>query len=277
MLTVALFTLREAVRRWIVLAALAMTLLFLVAFGFGAHYINAEISRPLSRIPPSLRPAVLGQVLLMGLWVVNLLGSLVAIFSCAGAVANDIDSGVLQVTATRPLARWRLVLGKWLGLAALLALYVALTSGAILLTSVVADGYAPPHLAAAVGLLMAQVIVLVSLTVALSTRLPAVAAGVVLVVLYSVAVAGGMLTQLGSLLRSATLTTYGVWTSIVLPSNALWQLAAARVQPEGFGAVGAVSPLGVITPPSLWMLAYAGVYTATCVVAAVAIFDRRDL
>jgi len=216
-------------------------------------------------------------VLLMGLWVVNLLCSLVAIFSSAGAVANDVESGVLQVVLTRPLTRGQLIAGKWLGLAALLTAYVALTSAAAMAVSLLADGYFPAQPIVVGALLIGEVVTLLSLALALSTRLPTVATAVILVVLYAVAVAGGMLTQLGTLLRSDSMTAYGVWSEVLLPSNALWQLAADRVQPEGFGAVGAVSPLGVIAPPSLWMAAYAALYVAACVAAAVAIFERRDV
>lgn len=54
-------------------------------------------------------------------------GSLLAAWLAADAVASDMKSGVILAVMARPVRRWEYLLGKYLGVQCLLAIYVLLT------------------------------------------------------------------------------------------------------------------------------------------------------
>src|SRR5580698_3806365 len=59
-----------------------------------------------------------------------LLGISTLWLSC-GTLARDIEECQIQVVATKPIARWQIWLGKWLGIASLNAVLLALAGGCI--------------------------------------------------------------------------------------------------------------------------------------------------
>ena len=77
----------------------------------------------------------------------------------------------------RPIRRADLVLGRWLGLVVVVAVY-AVASGLLEIAAIgFVTGYAPPHPWLAVAYLAAQAVVLLTFALLLSTRLPSIAAG----------------------------------------------------------------------------------------------------
>src|SRR6201996_5050063 len=62
--------------------------------------------------------------------VTMLLGFSTLWLSC-GALARDIEECQIQVVATKPIARWQIWLGKWLGIASLNAVLLALAGACI--------------------------------------------------------------------------------------------------------------------------------------------------
>jgi ABC-type transport system involved in multi-copper enzyme maturation permease subunit len=62
---------------------------------------------------------------------VHFLSSFLALFLSVGAISGEIDSGALHAVLARPLGRAQYVLGRWLGLVALIAAFVGAISGEI--------------------------------------------------------------------------------------------------------------------------------------------------
>src|SRR6516225_1950838 len=58
--------------------------------------------------------------------ITALLG-LCTLWLACGILARDIEEGQLQVVVTKPIARWQVWLGKWLGLLSLNAVLLALS------------------------------------------------------------------------------------------------------------------------------------------------------
>lgn len=124
-LTIASLTMREALRKKIVLAGVVLTLLFLALYATGVHFAMASIRQ--SGVQGNLPGGLAGarsfveleatMFLFMGLFVANMIGALVAVFSAGGSISGEIEQGTLQSLAARPIRRSHIVLGKWLGLA----------------------------------------------------------------------------------------------------------------------------------------------------------------
>lgn len=80
---------------------------------------------PAQHTPGPVSP-VMGELSDM-LTLVGGFGSLLATWVAADAVASDMKSGVILAVMARPVRRWEYLLGKYLGVQCLLAIYVLFT------------------------------------------------------------------------------------------------------------------------------------------------------
>ncbi len=55
--------------------------------------------------------------LLAGMYGIAFLGVALALLISVDTLAGEITSGTIQTLVTKPLRRWEVVCGKWLGLA----------------------------------------------------------------------------------------------------------------------------------------------------------------
>src|SRR6266568_3772016 len=62
--------------------------------------------------------------------ITGLLG-LSTLWLACGTLARDIEECQIQVVATKPIARWQIWVGKWIGIMSLNAVLLALTGGCV--------------------------------------------------------------------------------------------------------------------------------------------------
>ena len=121
MLTIARFTIQEAISRRLILAGGLLSLAFLGLFTLGFRLIyqsDSELSGPLS---DAQARAVFGTVMtVFGLYAVNFLAGFLALFLSVGAISGEIDSGALHGVLARPLRRAAFLVGRWLAYAGLI-------------------------------------------------------------------------------------------------------------------------------------------------------------
>lgn len=286
---IAKLTFREAIRRKALYGALVLTLAFLVLYAWGTGYavreLDERLPRGLARIAGQtgvdVRLLAIGELLLAGLFAISNIAGLLAIFMAAGTIAQEIDQGTLHSILPKPIARWEVVLGKWLGGSAMLSLYVGVTS---LTTAVIMywrGGFISSGLLLGIALLCLKAMLLFSVTMVASSLVPAIAAGIAMFILYAVANVAGMIEQIGTATGIETMVRIGVIASLVIPSDALWKMGAAAMQPPNplpaLGIQASVGPFGVVNPPSVWMGIYGLAYTLLALFLAAVIFSRRDL
>src|SRR6478672_1778823 len=131
--TITWLTFQEAWRRWMVLIAvlLGVGFVLLYSLGFGL-VINDARERGMS---PLIFPAMYNFMVLAGLYVVHFLTIMLAVFASVDAIAGEITSHTIQTLVTKPVRRWQVVVGKWLGYAGMLVVYLSLLSGGLLLAT----------------------------------------------------------------------------------------------------------------------------------------------
>jgi Cu-processing system permease protein len=272
--------LREAVRRKALLLAGALTLLYLVLFGIGSYYAIADINAAL-RTTSQQKMLLIGEILLAGCYGAANIGGLIALFVSASSVTQEIEQGTLQAIVPRPLPRWQVIVGKWLGFAAMLGAYVFVTGLIVNLISWSLTGYLSARLVPGLLLMSLESVLLLSLGLMLSSLMPALTTGITAFILYAAAGVAGMVEQLGRLIRNQTMLDIGISTSLVIPSDAIWKMAAFQLQPprpvDLLAVAGVAGPFSVAVPPSVWMGIYAVIYALVALGAACAIFSRRDL
>ena len=127
-------TFREAAPKKILWTALLAGAAFLLVFGIGLHFQVGDFRN--SSVPPFLRYQVVSAMLMIGLYTVDLLAVVMTTLTCVDTISGEITSGTIHAIATKPLARWQILIGKWLGFVAMSGVYVAIMFG-----GTIAEGY----------------------------------------------------------------------------------------------------------------------------------------
>ncbi len=286
-MTVLLFaglTLRELARRRLV-AAVALLTLAIVAFtAWGMHRLATAVVDGAPIAEPAVRGTAAGIVMLLA-FLFSFVLALGAALVGAPAMAESIANGEILAVLARPVRRADVALGRWLGTVVALAIYVAVAGSVELLVVRVATSYLPPQPLVALAYLCALAAVVTTSAVALATRLPALAAGMVSALLFGLAWIGGIVQSVGLALGNQRLADAGTVVALVFPSDALWRGALFALQPAVFTAVAASSnasgagpnPFSVTAPPPAAMLEWAFGWIVVVLVAGIVSFRTRDL
>nr|WP_254632842.1 ABC transporter permease [Deinococcus sp. GbtcB9] len=284
---IAELSLREATRKRLVSVLLVLSALFLGFFLFGVYRLELTLDQRAidagldGRSPTGAANLPVMFSALFGMYLVYFLGSLMGVLSTVGAVSGDIENGVMQSVIARPVSRAQLVAGRWLGFTAVNVAYVALLAAGLLGGVRLITGYTPPEALPAVALLLLAVTVLTSLTVLGSTLFTTLANGIGVFVLYGVGFTGGILSAIGTLADTPTLTTLGRVANAVMPTNALWLGASYHLQPEIMRQVGEVSrganPFTSSVPVDPLLVLWAAILAGLGLAGAMWRFSRRDL
>jgi ABC-type transport system involved in multi-copper enzyme maturation permease subunit len=93
--------------------------------------------------------------------------------------------------------------------------------------------------------------------------------------LYGLAFVGGWVEQIGTIMGSQTATDLGIFSSLLMPSEALWRYAAGLMQPtQSLGAN--VTPFSVASQPTDAFVIYSVIYTLIALVVTILVFRKRD-
>jgi Cu-processing system permease protein len=280
-LTIARFTLQEAVSRRLILSGAILSLVFLGLFALGVSFLYGLVQRD-SAPSLALRNAVFASTMtLLGLYAVNFLAGFLALFLSVGAVSGEVDSGTLHAVLARPIGRADFVLGRWLAYAGLISVYVGLMTGLLLALARLIAGYEATDAPRAVGLMALGSVLLVTVSLLGSTLLSTLANGVVVFSLYGLAWLAGVVEFIGGAVENAAMVNLGIAVSLLVPSDAIWRGASYYIQsPVALSALGAAGPgipFAGTTPPTSSLLAWAAAYIIVVLAAAVGAFARRDL
>jgi ABC-type transport system involved in multi-copper enzyme maturation permease subunit len=281
MLTIAKLTIGEAARRrvlWVlvVLAAIAVSL---TAWGVSS-LIGAARDDGVTELDIKF---VVSQILIFIAFMFGFVLVMTAAFFGSPAIATELENGIAQAMLARPLPRASYLVGRWLGLAIVIVGY-ALVSGLLAIGVVgLISGFVPPDPILPVAYLAGQALVLLSLTVLLSTRLPPIAGGAIAVVAYGLAWMAGVLGKIGLALGTTALVSVSEASRFLLPTDALWQGVVYGLEPsfvvnaaEG-EFVARTSPFFAATGPAPAIVAWSVVWIVLVLALAVTQLRRREL
>jgi ABC-2 type transport system permease protein len=273
---IALLTMHEMVRRRLVTVTLILTAGIAVLTGWGFH----ALTLPHGGHVRSHGEIVLiaATVLTLVAYMFNLIFALGGAFLAAPALANEVETGLLLPVLTRPISRVEIVVGKFAGIALLLAGY-AYFSGLLEFGIVFATtGYWPPHPIAALAYLLGVAVVLLAVTLAIGSRLTAIASGVAAVVLYGVAWICGVVGDIGASLHSADFARVGTISHLLLPSDTFWRAAVFRLEPAALVAgIHGSAPFLATAPPPAAAILWGVTWIVAMLALACASFSARDV
>ena len=283
-LVVARLTVQESSRRRLLLALLVLTL---IVVGFSAWGFNKITTIPRSDgtlLPPDQVALISSQLLIVVTFMFSGVLALSAAVVAGPLISGEVESGLLLSMLARPLRRSEVVIGKWLGLAVLVAIYAAGSAFLELVAVDWATGYLPPHPIDLTLFVAAEGLVLLSLGLLLSTRLSGITAGVIALVAWLMGWIAGVVGDIGTGLQNQALENVGLVSHILLPTDGLWRGAIYAMEPDSYlailrnaGTFGRANPFAAADPPPIQFLAWVVVWFAIVLAASIWSFRRREI
>lgn len=278
-LVITRLTFLEAVRRRIALAAFVLGLLFLVLYAIGFHFIYKDTMAEFNQQNGVLiRNQIYNFLSIAGLYSVNFLTIAMGVLISADTLAGEINSGTIQTIASKPVHRIEIVFGKWLGFAALLAVYLLLMAGGVLLIVYFISGHHVRNISTGVSLIYFASLLVMTVSLACSSMFSTLATGGIVFGLYGIGFIGGWVEQIGSIFGKQTVVNVGIVSSLVIPSEAIWRRASYEMTSMVMKTLGVdVGPFTTLSVPNPLMLIYAAFYMLVLLFFAIRQFSRRDL
>jgi Cu-processing system permease protein len=271
---IAGITFREAARRKILWTALLAAAAFLTLFGTGMHF---QVKDPhFSRIPPVVRYQALSSILQVGFYAIDMLAVLMTVLTSVDSISGEIASSTIHAMATKPIHRWQLLLGKWLGFAAMVAVYVALVFGGVTAVGYFIGGIQPRGAWQGASLIYLECLVVLTMTFLFGTIFSTLTNGVIVLGLHGIAFIGGWLEQIGYVTQSDRLVNLGILSSVLMPSEAIWRRASYVMQ-SSIARTLDFSPFATRSAPNTTMMLYAIAYLLVALCLALYRFQQRDL
>lgn len=176
-------------------------------------------------------------------------------------------------------------MGRWTGLGIGVAGYAALSGMLAIGVVGLLSGHVPPQPLVAVAFLAFQAVVVMTLALALGTRLPAIAAGAITVVLFGLGWFAGVLSSIAVAFDAAPLEGLGNTVRVLIPTDGLWRGVIYGLEPPSVVLMAAMrdaqamraNPFFAGEPPPLAFTAWAAAWVVLILLGGIALFRRREL
>ena len=283
-LVVARLTIQEASRRRLLLALVILTLLVVGFSAWGFNKITTVTRSDGTVLPAQQVTLITSQLLIVVTFVYSGVLALSAAVVAGPLISSEVESGLLLSMLARPMRRSEVVIGKWLGLAVLVAIYAA--GSAFLEIAAVdwATGYVPPHPIDLVLYVGTEGLVLLSLGLLLSTRLSGITGGVIALVAWLMGWIAGVVGDIGVGLQNQAIENVGTISHLILPTDGLWRGAVYAMEPDAVlvtlraaGTIGRANPFAAVDPPPIEFLAWVVAWFAIMLALSIWSFRTREL
>lgn len=271
---IARITVREMLGRKVLLWGGLISAAFLGLYTFGLTMARSQIGIA------ELDQAVTSFLVGLSLYVVSFLGSFLGLVLSAGSVASEVEGGLIHAVLARPITRRRWLAERWAAISGLVAGYTVAMGLAMTLLGDLILVYEPLSSLRALSFMALQSVIMVTVGMFLSTRLSAIATGVVLFALFGVAWLGGIIEVIGDVFANQGMINAGIVTSLIMPTDGVWRAASYYASdPAALESILGQGgpPFLSATPPApafiVWAMAYVAVFGAL----ALRRFARRDL
>jgi ABC-type transport system involved in multi-copper enzyme maturation permease subunit len=201
----------------------------------------------------------------VGLAAIRIFGVAIAVFVGVGLIHKEVDRRTIHTILSKPVSRTEFLLGKYLGLVTTLWLQVAVMAVAFVIVSVAAGAPLGAGHAAAIGLLAVELSLVVGIATLFSCFTTPLLASLFSCGLF---LAGHL---------SRDLRALGAQSDLVAVRHVTGFLYRVLPDLQGFNlTIEAVHGLP-LTASDVWLpVVYGAGYTGLLLLAAMAIFERRD-
>ena len=202
----------------------------------------------------------------ISLAAVSVFGALIAIFVGTNLVYKEIEKRTIYTIISRPMARYEFVVGKFIGLALLLATVTLIMSGTAALYAVYLGGSVTQTFFAAVLLIYVKLLLVTALSVLLSSLTTPILAAIIVFCFYVLGHATGILIELPTELKESPLALLMEFLYFLVPNLSNFD-------------IGTEAANGVAVAPTytLWAVAYGAAYTLMLLILAAIAFENKDV
>ena len=273
-------TIREARRRKVLWGMAILSVLFIGLYALGLAFVHDNLVRYRGLPSGAGRGFTLDDAynfwLTAALYGANFLVVMMAVLTSVDTLAGEINTGTIQSIAVKPLRRYEILLGKWLGFAVMLGGYVLLLIGGLMGVTVLIADYALREPLLPIGMMFLEAMVLLSVSMLGGTRLSTLATGVLGFGMFGLAFIGGWIEQIGNFpfVRSEAAATIGRLASFIMPSEAVWRYTFSEMV-TGFNPFSLMFDL--TSAPDSRAVSYAVGFIVFMLALALVSFQRRDL
>ncbi|MBO8158773.1 ABC transporter permease subunit [Thermosyntropha sp.] len=272
-------TFREIINKKILHIGIILTLIYLIFYGVGLHYLvkNAPAGGGMQAL---FMQEVGFELLTFGLFISSFLTGTLAIMLGVGSISHEVESGTVLFLASKPIKRSSIIMGKFGVYAFSTALHAGVLAGAVMALSIYFFRLSVSWAGVTLGVLIFMLIPVCLLAPVFlgSTLMSSMANGVSMFVLYSLAIIGGMMEQIGAIIHKTGLVNMGIISSLILPVDALFRLTVSKISDfMEIGIMSQLGPFGTVSVPSTAMLFYTLIYIMVLLVLTVYFFNNKDL
>jgi Cu-processing system permease protein len=154
--------------------------------------------------------------------------------------------------------------------------FLALAAGVLIAARWIA-GYQQLNVGIAIPLMLLELVVMHTISIAGGTRLGTVTNGIMTLGLYGAAFIGGWVEQLGTLAGVQSARAVGITVSLFSPADSMWRLAAYYLQPDIVRTLGNAGPFAGGSVPSTLMVWWVLGFTLAALAFAIHSFRNRQL
>jgi len=202
----------------------------------------------------------------ISLAAVSVFGVLIAIFVGTNLVFKEIDKRTIYTIICRPMHRYEFILGKYLGLSALLALIVAVMTAVAAVYVLVLGGGLDATFFLAALLIYWQLLLVTAFAVLFSSLASPILGALIVFSIYVVGHATEVLVNLPKILEGTFSARLLGWIYYLVPNFANLDIRAEAA--NGVPVAGAYV---------CWALVYGSIYTAMVLVLAAIAFEDKDV
>jgi ABC-type transport system involved in multi-copper enzyme maturation permease subunit len=270
--TIASLTIKEATRRRLFVVTLLVAVIF-VLWALIPLPMRTSVGSDLD----TGRDATGKVFAWMGCGMIKFFSTIMAIMLASGAISSEAEKGVLSIVISKPLNRFAIYLGKWLGLAGMLAANVAFW-GALLILVILRQTHTF-HVHILLGLAATYLFPLVFMTLTLwfSTFASSPLAAGLSFIFAGIALAEDILSQLATVLNAPVLTTVSNVVGYVVPLGKMnhWITRGLGDAGTDLTSLSFGGSTAVVTSTS--DLVYILGYIIVALALGAFIFQKRDL
>lgn len=268
----AFFTLRETMRSKTMITGLVVSFLYLaivpvLSSSSGGSAVVGDMER---------QTAAGRDFLSFALGGLNFIGMSMAIFTTLGAIYTEVEQGTILAIVTKPIHRWQIVFGKWIGHALLMGGYVLIMGLVLWATVSLGSGSIIWRFLPAIALITMNVITMVSLTLFFSTFLPVIANAIFVFLLFICTSNLRVINAIGQTSDNIFVVVFAKGLRMLLPVSEVSDLANLVLMGKSRAADQTGTETGTFAPRS-WSFGYELAYIAGTVLLATLVFRRKDL
>jgi len=204
----------------------------------------------------------------LGLSMMSLFGTVLAIYLGIGLVSNEIEHRTIDVVLSRPVRRWQFLMGKYLGLLMVLAAGCLITTAAVDLALFVVQGGDDPlqlRIWPAAWLILIELAIVTAVAVFFSSFASQAVSALLSLLIFLIGRWGADLELMVRTAGSGAVRTLGRIVYHILPNLSYFNLIGSVARGEA-----------VAGSDLLWPTAYGAGYVIAILAATVFIFNRRD-